>query len=95
MLAEKLKGTAITSNSLHPGVIKTKLLDAMGFNGTPDLSYGAQTSVFLASADEAEKITGKYWNKQKVEEPSELVYDKDAQRKLWKYSEQLLNINWE
>jgi NAD(P)-dependent dehydrogenase (short-subunit alcohol dehydrogenase family) len=41
-------GKGITSNSLHPGVVTTKLLrEGFGTSGAP-LSEGAKTSVLLA-----------------------------------------------
>jgi NAD(P)-dependent dehydrogenase (short-subunit alcohol dehydrogenase family) len=51
-----------TSNALHPGVIKTKLL-ATGFGmGGASLASGAVTSVYCATAPELAKVTGEYFS---------------------------------
>ncbi len=51
-LARRLKGTRVTSNSLHPGVVSTKLLkEGFGMAGPDSHERGAATSVFLAVDD--------------------------------------------
>ena len=60
-LARRLKGTAVTSNSLHPGVIRTKLL-ATGFDsGGASLASGAVTSVYCASEPKLAEVSGEYF----------------------------------
>jgi NAD(P)-dependent dehydrogenase (short-subunit alcohol dehydrogenase family) len=60
-LAALNKEGSVTFNSLHPGVIDTKLLRA-GFKVQGDsVEVGCETSVFLATADEVRGVTGKYF----------------------------------
>ncbi len=53
----------LTSNSLHPGVIGTKLLHA-GFDMQGDaVESGARTSVYLATSPEVAGVTGKIFRR--------------------------------
>ncbi len=93
-LAVRLKDTAITSNTLHPGVITTKLLKA-GFNMSgATLSEGAETSVYLASSPEVEKVTGKYFIKSRVSETSPVAKDEKMQKEFWEITERLSGYSY-
>ncbi|MBW2615219.1 MAG: SDR family oxidoreductase [Deltaproteobacteria bacterium] len=88
-LAERLKGTGITVNCLHPGVIDTKLLKAgWGMGGSP-VTQGAKTSVYLATAPELSTVTGKYFKNMKPTKSSRISYDAKARKRLWEISERL------
>jgi NAD(P)-dependent dehydrogenase (short-subunit alcohol dehydrogenase family) len=89
-LAERLKGTGVTANCLHPGVIKTKLLQA-GFGDHPGDTpeKGAETSVYLACSSEVKDVTGRYFEKCKPVRSSPLSYDRELQEMLWRVSEKL------
>ena len=101
LLAEKLQGTNVTVNCLHPGFVRTQI----GLNNfflrliTPLAKYkgvtpeeGAKTSVYLATSPEMEGITGKYYHKMKEKDPNKLAFDKEAQKKLWDLSLKLLKL---
>lgn len=104
-LAERLKDTHITVNSLHPGMVKTHI-------GNKDMPWyvsavwsfitnlaaisveaGAKTSVYLATSDEVKTISGKYFDKCKQKEVASRAKDKTLQKKLWEVSEQLCPIS--
>lgn len=89
-LAQRLQGTNVTVNCLHPGVITTKLLKA-GFNmeGT-SLKEGAATSVYLALSDKVKDVTGKYFSDKKEVRSSAISYDVSLRKKLWEFSERLI-----
>jgi len=92
-LAQRLDGTGITSNSLHPGVISTKLLfSGFGISGNP-VSDGSKTSVFLASHPAVEGLSGKYFSDSKQGEASPYSYDPEVRKNLWTLSEKLAGIN--
>ena len=61
-LADRLGGSGITANCLHPGVIDTKMLrQNYGPGVGSPVTEGSKTSVFLATAQEVEEVTGKYF----------------------------------
>ncbi len=100
-LAERLKNQGITSNALHPGVVRTGfglnthnvlfrgLMHIFGFFLiTPD--KGAETTVYLASSPEVEGVTGKYFNKCKAVPSAKNSDNKEDQKKLWELGEKLV-----
>ncbi|GBF49995.1 oxidoreductase, short chain dehydrogenase/reductase family protein [Leptospira ryugenii] len=100
-LAERLKGTSVTANCLHPGFVKTKfgwnneglakLLVTWGQNLLAiSEEEGAKTSVYLASSAEVDGITGKYFVKCKPERSSKVSYDSAIAKELWEHSEKTL-----
>jgi NAD(P)-dependent dehydrogenase (short-subunit alcohol dehydrogenase family) len=93
-LAERLAGTGVTANALHPGVIGTKLLrQGFGGAGGGDLGAGAQTPLYLASSPEVEGVTGQYFIRRQAVEPSALAYDRDLRRRFWEVSERLAGLS--
>ena len=101
-LARRLAGTGVTANALHPGAVNT----GFGKNnrGLMNIAMkiftffaikvedGAKTSVYLASSPEVEGVTGKYFDKCKQKQSSQVSYDEAAQKRLWEISEQLTGI---
>lgn len=80
----------ICANSLHPGVIDTKLLHA-GFSmtGAP-VAEGARTSVYLACSPEVAGVTGKYFDRCAPVAPSAAARDTALARRLWAWSEDVV-----
>jgi len=103
-LAERLKGTSVTVNSLHPGFVKTHIgnKNATWYSdlfwslatklGAISVEDGAKTSVYLASSPEVKNVTGKYFDKCKEKKPAALALDKELGKQLWKKSEELCPI---
>lgn len=95
-LARRLEGTGVTANCLHPGVVATNLLADAG--GLPrrlkamtriaavSMDAGARTSVYLASSEEVEGVSGKYFVKERAVASSQESYDEEAARRLWDIS---------
>lgn len=93
-LAQKLQGTNVTSNSLHPGVINTKLLKAgFGMSGDP-VEEGSKTSVYLASADNIADTTGKYFVNSREADASPYAYNPGLRKNLWKLSEEICELKF-
>lgn len=100
-LADRLKGTSITSNALHPGVVRTgfgkEWKGVMGslfglfkpFMITPE--QGAATSLHIALSDEGGTLTGQYFKNRKPARPAAVALDKKAQEMLWTSSEELVD----
>ena len=88
-LARRLRGTGVTSNALHPGVVGTKLLRrGFGARGS-SVSGAAEALVYLATNPEVEGVTGRYFRKNREADSS---YDEEAQRKLWELSERMVGL---
>ncbi len=86
-LSRELSSRKITVNALHPGVIATKLLAAgwgVAFGGS--VGKGAETSVFLATAESVRNVTGKYFVNKAESTSSAVSYDVPLQEKLWDFS---------
>ena len=61
-LGRRLRGSGVTVNALHPGVVSTRLLRAgFGGHGTDSLQEAAATSVHLALAPEMKDATAGYY----------------------------------
>ncbi len=91
-LAEKLAGSGVTVNCLHPGVVDTKLL-RVSYN-IPGISTenGAKTSVYLASSPEVEGVTGKYFDECKETQPSPLALDAAERQRFMDVTEKMLGL---
>ena len=93
-LSQKLEGTGITANVLHPGVISTKLLhEGFGMGGSP-LTQGSKTSVYLATSDEVGGISGKYFSNQREISSSKISYDQSTQDRIWEISEKMTGVSF-
>jgi NAD(P)-dependent dehydrogenase (short-subunit alcohol dehydrogenase family) len=67
-----------------PGVIKTKLLrDGFGSRGGASTERGAATSVHVALADEAARLTGAYWADARPADPAPAARDDALGERLW------------
>jgi NAD(P)-dependent dehydrogenase (short-subunit alcohol dehydrogenase family) len=63
--AERLLPFDITVNSCHPGDVNSALSNSMGFGGHETPDQGAATPVWLATSQEVQGITGKYFEHKK------------------------------
>lgn len=93
-LSSRLKGTGVTANCLHPGVVRTKLL-ITGFgemSGSESMSEGAETSVYLSTAPEVETLSGLYFVRKRPHAVSSSASNPLIGKKLWEVSERLTAI---
>lgn len=98
-LSQKLKGTGVTTNCLHPGVVSTNLFDKMPklLMGAMNLfmispQKGAQTTLFLATSPQVEHVSGEYFAKSKSKKPAPQALRQDTADKLWEISEKYVGI---
>lgn len=101
-LARRLQGTQVTTNSLHPGVVRT----GFGHNTRGLMNFvvkafatffltaeeGARTSVYLASSPEVEGVSGQYFIKCRRRTPSRAARDEQLAERLWQVSEELTGV---
>jgi NAD(P)-dependent dehydrogenase (short-subunit alcohol dehydrogenase family) len=92
-LADRLRGSGVTVNCLHPGVVGTKLLEA-GFPGLGGTSVpeGARTSVHLAASPKVADVTGAYFVGRRPERSSGASYDAAGRRRLWELTRTMVGL---
>ena len=98
-LSRRLEGTSVTVNTLHPGLVNTNLgQDQSSFSqGFGKLFFkkpekGAETSIYLASSQEVDGITGKYFAKKQQKQSSEESYNEDYAKRLWELSTEMTQL---
>jgi retinol dehydrogenase-14 len=101
-LAERLEGTGVTANCLHPGSVNTNFAVSSRspftllfrafkpFMRSPE--QGADTLIYLAASPEVEGMTGKYLVDRKVKAASDAAYDETTRKELWEASEELSGL---
>jgi len=94
LLAEKIAGRGLTANCLHPGVVGTKLLRSGWGMGGMDVQQGAGTSVYLASSEEVDQISGGYFVDRRIASPATEAEKKKVQERLWDLSEDLCKYRY-
>ena len=92
-LADRLRGTGVTANCLHPGAIDTKLLRAAyGRMQGDSVVSGAATPVYLATSPDMVAVSGQYFEKKHPVAPSPLAHDLEIRKKFWEVSAQLTGL---
>lgn len=101
-LSQRLAGTGVTANSLHPGVVRTELARELSweliivylpsfFYKTPE--SGAQTQIRLAVDPELEKISGKYFENCQLKKEGQKAMDDEMADWLWQSSEKWTKLD--
>jgi NAD(P)-dependent dehydrogenase (short-subunit alcohol dehydrogenase family) len=89
-LAERLSGTGVSVNALHPAsLMDTKMVDATFGYTMSTVEEGSDATVRLAASSEVEGVTGRYFNGKREARADRQAYDRDARQKLWNLSEYL------
>jgi NAD(P)-dependent dehydrogenase (short-subunit alcohol dehydrogenase family) len=102
-LARQLKGTGVSANVLMPGFVATNLGKNSGSLSSfimfkvvrpmqVSTKKGAETSVYLASSDEVNDVTGKCFAKKKEVTTCPVSYDEELQKRLWNKTEIMLGL---
>jgi len=97
-LAKKLKGTGVTTYSLHPGAVRTDLQRHHNIWGSIISPFmktpvqGAQTTIYCAVNEELAEESGLYYSDCKAVEPSRKAKDDAVAKKLWDISCELVKI---
>jgi NAD(P)-dependent dehydrogenase (short-subunit alcohol dehydrogenase family) len=89
-LARRLKGTGVTANAIHPGLVRTSLMTGAPavirwalwpFSGTPESA--AKTIVPLALDPAFADRSGQFFHHAKAIDPPASTRDPDVARRLW------------
>ncbi|XP_047013850.1 retinol dehydrogenase 13 [Ictalurus punctatus] len=105
-LAQRMKGTGMTSYSLHPGVIHTELgrhvksqypllssvQSPVSFLLTKTPWQGAQTSIYCAVTEGLEDKSGCYFSDCAEKEPAPEAKDDEVAQRLWDESARLVGL---
>jgi retinol dehydrogenase-12 len=104
-LARRVKGTGITVNALHPGLVATNFLTNNGLLGRfcnfllgvrgISVEAGASTSVYAATSPDMVGLTGKYMVKKRSVRSSKSSYDEEQAAALWELSARLTGVSLE
>lgn len=101
-LAKRTANTNITTNALHPGTVRTNLTSEASWLwyllfmiGKPFMrspSSGAETPVYLATSDDVNDVSGKYFKNNRPVAPADIAFDDNRTEQLWKKSEELTGL---
>ena len=102
-LARRLEGSGVTANCLHPGGVATRFgsnnsgLLAAVFKVAISLvgispEKGAQTIIHLASSPDVATISGKYFYKCKIIEPTAAAQNDADAKRLWDVSAKIAGL---
>jgi NAD(P)-dependent dehydrogenase (short-subunit alcohol dehydrogenase family) len=101
--ARRLRGTGVTANFLHPGVVRTNLARdlnpiAQAISSLAKLFFtspeqAARTSIYVASAPELEGVSGKYFSHGKEATAPRQSCDEATTNRLWQICEQLTGMS--
>ena len=89
-LAERLSGTGVSANALHPAsLMDTKMVhEAFGYTMST-VEEGAEATVRLTTSPELEGVTGHYFDGQRESRTHRQARDADDRERLWTLSEDL------
>lgn len=95
-LARRLEGSGVTCNASNPGLAKTHLGYDAGLLTSLSKRFvdlfgksaekAAETTIYLATSPELERVTGKYFEDKQEVESSEMSYNTSAAKRLWEIS---------
>jgi NAD(P)-dependent dehydrogenase (short-subunit alcohol dehydrogenase family) len=102
-LAERLTGTGVTVNAMHPGEVRTNI----GMNNGPvyrfyqryligwmlkDPVISGEAIYYLVAAPEMAGVTGRFFNLTIDEKPAAQALDRELGKRIWTISEQLTGL---
>jgi NAD(P)-dependent dehydrogenase (short-subunit alcohol dehydrogenase family) len=92
-LAEELKGTGVTVNSLHPATyMNTTMVRQGGITPTSTVEQGGEAILHLAIGDDMEGKSGLFFNGMQQSKANPQAYDSDARAQLRKLSLELTGL---
>jgi NAD(P)-dependent dehydrogenase (short-subunit alcohol dehydrogenase family) len=99
-LARQLENTGVTVNAVHPGLVRSSLMNEtsapMRFLlrlASAPAERVAVDIIRVAMDPEFEKVTGRFFHKGKEIEAAAYARDRQAQQRLWEISSNLARVN--
>ena len=102
-LAKKYENKDITVNCLHPGLVNSdfannnslryKIMSSLIKCFGISTREGALTSIYLATDENLENISGLYFDKCKPRKSSSISYNNEIGKFLWEYSNNIMKSN--
>ncbi len=95
-MAEELKDEGITVNSLHPAsLMNTKMVyESFGYT-LSTIEDGVRALLYLATSPKLDHVTGRYFDQTRETRAHPQAYDREARRRLWDLSGQLVGLHRE
>ena len=98
-LARRLRGTGVTANAFHPGLVRTRLDRNLPWPlrlpvrlVSPLLRADCPTAVYLASSPQVQRASGQFFANSSPVDLSPHSADLEAGRRLWEASERLTGV---
>jgi NAD(P)-dependent dehydrogenase (short-subunit alcohol dehydrogenase family) len=89
-LAERLEGSGVTVNALHPAsLMETKMVLETFGSSMSTVEEGAEATMRLATSPELEGVTGRYFDGTREGRADSQAYDEGARERLWDLCEEL------
>jgi NAD(P)-dependent dehydrogenase (short-subunit alcohol dehydrogenase family) len=101
--ADRLKGSGVTINAMHPGDVKTNIgnnngplyrwfLHNMTWHTLKDPVISGEALYYLAAASEMAGVSGRFFHLTIDEKPAAPALDRETGRKIWELSMQLTGL---
>jgi retinol dehydrogenase-13 len=102
-LADRLEGSGVTINAMHPGEVRTNIGMNNGFLYRwyqrhliwwvlKDADISGKAIYYLAAAPEMATVSGKYFNQTIEEKPAPHALDRALGKRVWAISEELTGL---
>jgi retinol dehydrogenase-13 len=102
-LADRLNGTQVTVNAVHPGGVKTNIGNNNGplyrwfsryiiWHFLKDPKMSGNAVYFLAAAPELSNVSGRYFNRTVDEKPAPHALNRELGKTIWELSERLVGL---
>jgi NAD(P)-dependent dehydrogenase (short-subunit alcohol dehydrogenase family) len=91
-LAERLAGTAVTANALHPAsLMPTKMVLEAGWQTMSSVADGLRATLRLVIDPALENVSGEYFDGLNLAKANPQAYDQEVQRQLATLSQELVS----